>query len=71
MTLRDVQIAQQSAGVQITSLLQSVFPTSRFTAFGHKMSWRVTYIMFVNGDIQMLEIQKKTYNMKHTCNVND
>ena len=29
---------------KITSLLQRVFPTSRFTAFGHKMSWRVTYI---------------------------
>ena len=28
---------------KITSLLQRVFPTSRFTAFGHKMSWRVTF----------------------------
>ena len=30
---------------KITSLLQRVFPTSRFTAFGHKMSWRVTYAL--------------------------
>ena len=28
---------------KITSLLQRVFSTSLFTAFGHKMSWRVTY----------------------------
>ena len=46
MTLSDVQIAQQSAVTLITSLLQRVFPTSRFNAFGHKMSWRVTYYDF-------------------------
>ena len=32
---------------KIMSLLQRVFPTSRFTAFGHKMSWRVTYMSII------------------------
>ena len=45
LMLSEVQIAQQSAVAKITSLLRRVFPTSRSTAFGHKMSWRVTYVI--------------------------
>ena len=37
----------------ITSLLQRVFPTSRFTAFGHKMSWRVTYLYYMGQNVRI------------------
>ena len=51
---------------KITSLLQRVFPTSRFTAFGHKMSWRVTYMFHCKHLRNLYDIQDSKQCLRET-----